>query len=119
MEIVRINSNQRLSAAVIHGEVVYLSGQVPDDRTADFGGQTQQVFAKVDKLLASAGSDRSHLLSVQIWLSDIAADFTEFNQVWEHWLDGQQPPARATVQSALASPDVRVEVMVIAAVCKS
>lgn len=119
MEIVRINSNQRLSAAVIHGEVVYLSGQVPDDRKADIRGQTQQVLAKIDQLLASAGSDRSQLLSVQIWLSDIAADFSEFNQIWEHWLEGKQPPARATVQSPLASPDVRVEVMVIAAVCKS
>ncbi len=116
MEIVRINSNQRLSGAVTHNGVAYLSGQVPDDQKAGVSGQTQQVLAKIDQLLASVGSDRSQLLSAQIWLTDIANDFGEFNQVWEQWLDGQPAPARATVQSPLASPDVLVEIMLIAAV---
>lgn len=116
MPITRYNSNSRLSAAVVHSNVAYLSGQVPDDRTDDVTGQTGQVLAKIDQLLSDVGSDRSKLLSAQIWLSDISSDFNDFNRVWERWLEGLPTPARATVQSPLASPDVRVEIMVVAAV---
>ena len=111
----RIESNPRMSAAVIHADLVFLAGQVPDDRSLDAAGQTREVLAKIDRLLAAAGSSRENLLSAQIWLKDIDADFAAMNEVWSDWLPSGCAPARATVQARLASPEVLVEIMVIAA----
>ncbi len=115
MPVQRIESNPRMSAAVIHADLVFLAGQVPDDRGLDAAGQTREVLAKIDRLLAAAGSNREHLLSAQIWLKDIDADFAAMNEVWIDWLPAGCAPARATVQAHLASPEVLVEIMVIAA----
>ena len=115
MPVQRIESNPRMSAAVIHADLVFLAGQVPDDRGLDAAGQTREVLAKIDRLLAAAGSSREHLLSAQIWLKDIDADFAAMNEVWIDWLPSGCAPARATVQARLASPEVLVEIMVIAA----
>lgn len=115
MHIERIASTPRLSGAVLHGDLIYLSGQVPDDRQGDCASQTEQVLAKIDSLLQQAGSHRSSLLSVQIWLKDIERDFTAMNAVWDRWLPAGGAPARATTQADLASADVLVEMMVIAA----
>jgi len=115
MTLQRIESNPRLSAAVIYADLVLLAGQVPDDRSLDAAGQTREVLAKIDRLLEAAGSNRSHLLSAQIWLKDIDADFAAMNQAWSAWLPEGCAPARATVQARLASPQVLVEIMVIAA----
>jgi enamine deaminase RidA (YjgF/YER057c/UK114 family) len=115
MTLQRIKNNERMSAAVTFANLVFLAGQVPDDRGEDASGQTRQVLAKIDELLAEAGSDRSRLLSAQIWLKDIDADFAAMNQVWCEWLPAGCAPARATVEARLASPNVLVEIMVIAA----
>jgi len=115
MPLQRIENNPRMSAAVIHGDLVFLAGQVPDDRSLDAAGQTREVLSKIDRLLTAAGSNREHLLSAQIWLKDIDADFATMNEVWSDWLPAGCAPARATVQARLASPEVLVEIMVIAA----
>jgi len=112
MPLQRIESNPRMSAAVVHADVVFLAGQVPDDRGLGAAGQTREVLAKIDRLLAAAGSSREHLLSAQIWLKDIDADFAAMNEVWIDWLPAGCAPARATVQARLASPEVLVEIMV-------
>ncbi len=115
MTLQRIESNPRMSAAVGYADLIFLAGQVPDDRSLDAAGQTREVLVKIDRLLEAAGSDRSHLLSAQIWLKDIDADFAAMNQAWSAWLPEGCAPARATVQARLASPQVLVEIMVIAA----
>jgi enamine deaminase RidA (YjgF/YER057c/UK114 family) len=103
-----------MSQAVIHGDTVYLAGQVADDTSADVAGQTQQILAKIDDLLATAGTDKSKLLSANIWLSDIST-FGQMNAVWDEWVTPGPPPARATVESKLAGPQYKVEIMVVAA----
>lgn len=115
MNIQRMQTNDRLSGAVSFGELVFLSGQVPTNRSLDVAGQTLEVLAKIDSLLAEAGSDRGQLLSAQIWLKDIEQDFAAMNQEWINWLPQGCAPARATVEARLASGDVLVEIMVIAA----
>ncbi len=114
MTIERLQTNQRMSQAVKHGGVAYLAGQVPDDGAADIATQTQQVLDKIDGLLKAAGSDRTKLLSATIWLSDMRY-FAEMNTVWDAWVPAGTAPARATVQAALARPDLKIEIGVIAA----
>lgn len=115
MTIERIQCNERLAGAVSFGELVFLSGQVPSDRTLDVSGQTAEVLAKIDGLLREAGCGRDRLLSAQIWLKDIDRDFAAMNAVWSDWLPAGCAPARATVEARLAASDVLVEIMVIAA----
>ena len=114
-KIQRLQSNARMSGAVIHGGVVYLAGQVPNDLNLPIKEQTQQVLAKIDGLLAEAGSNKGQLLSAQIWLKDIDRDFASMNEIWDAWLPEGGAPARATVQADLAKPEVLVEIMVVAA----
>jgi enamine deaminase RidA (YjgF/YER057c/UK114 family) len=114
MTIERINAGPRMSQAVIHEGLVYLAGQVADDQDADVAEQTRQVLAKIDGLLAEAGSDKSRLILANIWLSDIST-FEQMNAVWDQWVSPGNPPARATVESKLARPQLKVEIMVIAA----
>lgn len=118
-DIVRITTNPRLSRAVIYNGVVYLAGAAADDRSQDIGGQTTQVLAKIDTLLADAGADKSRLLSVQIWLKDIARDFAGMNAVWDGWTAPGAAPARATAQCEMGAPDVLVEIIATAAVSPS
>jgi enamine deaminase RidA (YjgF/YER057c/UK114 family) len=114
MTIERIKVGPRMSQVVIHGDTVYLAGQVADDPSADVAGQTRQILAKIDSLLAEAGADKSKLLSANVWLSDIST-FDQMNAVWDKWVTPGQPPARATVESRLARPEFKVEIMVVAA----
>ena len=114
MSIERINAGPRMSQAVVHGNTVYLAGQVADDPNADTAGQTRQVLTKIDNLLAEAGTHKSKVLSATVWLSDIA-NFYQMNSVWEGWIEPGSPPARATVEARLARPYLKVEIMVIAA----
>ena len=114
MSITRINSGPRMSQAVVHGDTVYTAGQVADDRTADVAGQTAQVLAKIDAVLAEAGSNKSKILSATIWLSDIST-FNEMNAVWDAWVDADNAPCRACVESKLALPEFTVEIGIIAA----
>ncbi|MEO8305599.1 MAG: RidA family protein [Betaproteobacteria bacterium] len=116
MTIERRHVGKRLSGLVIHraSGTAYLAGQVADDPKADVTGQTRQVLALIDKLLAEAGSDKTKVLSATIFLPDMA-DFAAMNAVWEQWVVPGQTPARATVEAKLASPEYRVEIQVIAA----
>lgn len=115
MSITRINPGPRMSAAVIHGDTVYLSGQVADTtKGASVTEQTKEILGLIDMLLAKAGSDKSKLLSASIWLTDMAS-FAEMNAVWEAWVVPGQTPARATVEAKLATPAYKVEIAVIAA----
>lgn len=112
-EITRLETGARMSEAVIHNGTVYLAGQVgtPGDSVAD---QTRTCLAEVDRLLALAGTDKTRILSTQIWLADIAT-FAEMNAVWDAWVAPGHGPARATGESRLASPEYLVEVIVVAA----
>ncbi|MBP6563887.1 MAG: RidA family protein [Neisseriaceae bacterium] len=115
MTITRNNPQARLAASVTYGGLVYLSGQVPTDLSVDATAQTQDVLAKIDALLAEANSDKTRILSAQIWIKDMARDFAAFNDVWEAWMPLGHSPARAAVQAEMARPEVLVEVMVTAA----
>jgi enamine deaminase RidA (YjgF/YER057c/UK114 family) len=114
MSIQRFQAGLRMSQAVVHGDTVYLAGQVADTPVPSVAEQTQQVLAKIDRLLKEAGTDKSKLLSANIWLADISR-FQEMNQVWDAWVSPGNAPARATVQSTLARPGNLVEIMVVAA----
>jgi enamine deaminase RidA (YjgF/YER057c/UK114 family) len=111
--IKRLGGNPHLSHAVIHNNVVYLSGQVPDDAMADMPAQTKQVLDKIDKLLAATGASRSTLLSVTIWLKNIS-DRDQLNAMWIPWI-GDDKCARACVQAELANPKYLIEIAAIAA----
>lgn len=104
-----------MSQGVVAGGLVYLAGQVADNTTADVKAQTAEVLAKIDAVLARAGSGKSKLLSATIYLKDMA-DFAAMNQVWDAWVAADGKPARATVQAALATPEYLVEIQAIAAV---
>ena len=114
MTIKRLDAGPRMSQAVVHGNTVYLAGQVADDPTPSVADQTRQVLARIDRLLKEAGTDKSKLLSANIWLTDIAR-FAEMNAVWDAWVSPGNTPARATVQANLAAPQFLVEIAVIAA----
>lgn len=115
MTITRIGAGQRMSQAVVHGDTVYLSGQVAHQTAAQgVAAQTAEILAGIDALLAQAGTDKSRVLSASIWLSDIGA-FAEMNGVWDEWVAPGAAPARATVEARLASPNFKVEIAVVAA----
>ena len=111
----RYHVGKRLAQMVVHNGVAYLAGQVAQDPKQDIAGQSRQVLAQIDKLLAEAGSDKSKILSATIYLPSMA-DFAQLNEAWEAWIPQGETPARATVEANLASPDYRVEIAVIAAV---
>jgi len=104
-----------MSQAVVHGGIAYLAGIVADQPVPSVTEQTQEILAKIDRLLAAVGSDKSKILKANIWLSDISR-FGEMNAAWDAWVDKAHPPARATVESRLASPEYLVEIMVEAAI---
>ncbi|MDB5416224.1 MAG: yjgF [Rubritepida sp.] len=112
--ILRLAQEERLSGAVVHRGIVYLAGQVADDTSLDTEGQTADVLNQIDELLAVAGTDKAHLLSVQIILADIA-DAPAMNRAWDAWLDTRAKPARMTIQAPLANPAWKVEITGIAA----
>ena len=111
----RIDTNERMSQAVIHGNTVYLAGQVAFDAPGkSITEQTENILSRIDNYLEQAGTDKSRLLSATIWLSDIG-DFSEMNAVWDAWVSPGNQPARACVESKLAAPQFTVEIGVIAA----
>jgi enamine deaminase RidA (YjgF/YER057c/UK114 family) len=114
MDIARHHIGPRMSQAVEHNNTVYLAGQVADDPSEDTAGQTRQILAKIDSLLAECGSDKSKLLWAQLWVTDMR-NFAAMNEVWDAWIDPANPPVRAGLCSALAAPIYLVEIMVIAA----
>lgn len=115
MSIQRIAVGPRMSKAVVHGDTVYLAGQVADKAAGkSVAEQTAEILGIIDGLLAEAGSDKSKLLMVNIWLSDMST-FAEMNGVWDKWVIAGQTPGRATVEAKLAGPQFTVEIAVIAA----
>ena len=114
MTITRIKPGPRMTQTVVHGDTVYTAGQIADDSSQDVAGQTHQILAKIDGLLAEAGTDKSKLLKATIWLSDIST-FSEMNSIWDAWVDQGNTPVRACVESKLAMPELTVEIMVEAA----
>jgi len=115
-DIQRLVTNARRGRAVIYNGIIFLGGQAAEDRGQDIRGQTKQVLAKIDKVLAEAGTDKTRLLSVQIWLKDIAGDFAGMNAEWDAWIDRETAPARATAQCEMGAADVLIEILVTAAV---
>lgn len=115
MSIQRIAVGPRMSKAVVHGDTVYLAGQVADKAGGkSVAEQTQEILGIIDGLLAEAGTDKTKLLMVNIWLSDMST-FAEMNGVWDKWVVAGQTPGRATVEAKLAGPQFTVEIAVIAA----
>ena len=111
----RFDVGARLSEMAVHNGVAYLAGQVAADGTQDIAGQTRQVLAQIDALLARAGTDKSRILMCQIFIADLA-DFPAMNAVWEQWVAPGNAPPRATVEAALAKPEWKVEMVVTAAI---
>jgi enamine deaminase RidA (YjgF/YER057c/UK114 family) len=112
--IKHIKPGPRLSGAVVHNGIVFVSGQVPETPYADVGTQTKEILAKIDALLAEAGTDKRRILNASVWLSDIVT-FDEMNKSWDAWVAPGPAPARATVEARIANPKWRVEIAVIAA----
>ena len=116
MSIERIKTNDRMSQIVIHGDTVYLAGQIaltaPGESVRE---QTQAILTQIDELLAEAGTDKTRVLTATIWLTSMD-DFQEMNEVWDEWTKGGHPPCRACVESPrLAAPQFTVEIGIIAA----
>jgi enamine deaminase RidA (YjgF/YER057c/UK114 family) len=113
-DIVRIDQSARRSRAVAHGGLVFLAGQVASDATGDIARQTAEVLAKIDGLLAQAGTDKSRLLSATIWLRTMD-DYAGMNAVWDRWVVPGSTPARCCGKVELADPQQRIEIIVVAA----
>ena len=111
--ITRLDQNHRRSRAVIANGMVFLAGQVADDKTGDIAVQAHQALAKVDALLAEAGTAKRHALTAQIWLADMA-DFDGFNAVWDAWVAPGETPTRCCGKVELADPAYRVEIVITA-----
>lgn len=116
MSIERIGAGVRMSKAVVHNGVVYTAGQVAEAaKGGSVADQTREILGFIDAILKDVGSDKSKILSTTIYLADIST-FAEMNSVWDVWVDKANPPARATVEAKLVTPDYKVEIAVIAAV---
>jgi len=113
-DIVRLESNRRMSRVVKAAGLVFIGGQTSNDKTPDVKIQTQQVLAKIDGFLAQAGIDKTRLVSAQIWLADIGRDFAGMNEIWDAWVAPDCAPTRATVEAKLAAPELLVEITVTA-----
>ena len=115
MSIQRKEVGARMSLVVVHGDTVYLAGVVAHaNKGKSVAEQTKEILATIDKHLASAGTDKSKLLSANIWITDMGK-FAEMNAVWDAWVSPGNTPARACVEAKLAAPDYHVEIMVTAA----
>ena len=117
MSVTRIEktsgSGPRMSRCVVKGDMVYVAGLTASDRSADIKGQTQQILDKIDDYLSQAGTDKSKLLQANLWITDMA-NFSAMNEVWNAWVDPENPPVRACVKADLAVPELLVEIMVTA-----
>lgn len=111
-KITRIESNNRMSQGVAYGDMIWLAGQVGNPNES-VEAQTTTILANIDRLLAELGSDKSRILSAQIWLADMA-NFAQMNAVWDKWVDQANPPARATGEAKLATSEYGVEIIITA-----
>jgi enamine deaminase RidA (YjgF/YER057c/UK114 family) len=113
--IERHQKGSRMSQAVCHGGLCYISGQVADNRDGGISEQNRTVLSRIEALLQEAGTDKPKVLSVNVFLPAIG-DFDSMNQVYDAWIDPENPPARACIEAHLADPDLRIEIAVVAAV---
>ncbi|MBO1076501.1 RidA family protein [Roseomonas marmotae] len=113
MQIQRLAEEERLSGATVAGGFIFLAGQIADDTSLDTEGQTADILAQIDALLAEAGTDKRALLQVQITLADIA-DAPAMNRAWDRWLDTSAKPARMTSEGRLVGPEYKVEIIGVA-----
>ncbi|WP_336068772.1 RidA family protein [Nitratireductor rhodophyticola] len=113
MSIERLERGSRMSQAVACNGLVHVAGQVADNRKASIEQQTEEVLAKVLSLVERAGSSKSGIVAVNVFLPHIT-DFDAMNSVWDKWVDLENPPARACVEARLADPDLRVEMTAVA-----
>lgn len=115
MSIERIGVAARYSDAVICGNLVFLSGHVPEaSKGQDIGAQTQDVLTQIDETLRDCGTDKTKILSATIYIADMK-NFAGMNAVWDKWVAPGHTPARATVEAKLASPDYGIEIVMVAA----
>jgi len=115
MALKRIGAGNRMSDAVIHGNVIYLSGYVAEKTVGkSVKEQTQDILAQIDATLKEAGTDKTKVIKANIWLTDIKT-WAQMNEAWDAWVVPGQTPARATVESKLAGPGLDVEIMIEAA----
>jgi enamine deaminase RidA (YjgF/YER057c/UK114 family) len=114
--ITRVETNARRSRVVIYNGMVFVGGQTADDKSQDIRGQTRETLAKIDRYLAAAGTNKSNLLSAQIWIKNIQEDFSGMNEVWDAWTAPGHAPTRATAQCSMAKSGTLVEIIVTAAV---
>lgn len=114
MKIKRFHVGKRMSEIAIHQGTVYLAGQIAEDAGQDIADQTREVLGHVDRLLALAGSSKDHILTCQVYLSDMQY-FDGMNAVWDQWVSLTDAPPRATVQAQLARPEWLIEIVVTAA----
>ena len=115
MSVQRLHTESRYSEIVIHNGTVYLAGQLADDYNGGIVQQTRETLANTDRMLAEAGSDKSKILSVTIYLKDMDRDYAGLNQVWDAWVAPGAAPARACVEAKMYKPEVLVEMMIVAA----
>ena len=117
MAIRRIDVTQppgpRMSRAVVDGDRVFLAGLTASDSSQDVAGQTKQILEKIDHYLKEAGTDKSKLLTANLWIKDMAL-FSQMNAVWNDWVDPENPPCRACVRADMARPEILIEIMVTA-----
>ena len=114
MSVQRLHVTQRFSEIAISGNLVHLAGQLAEDLTLDIQGQTQQTLNLIDRFLADAGTDKSHILSVMIFLKDIENDYDGMNQIWDAWCADIEALPRTCVEAKMYRPDVLVEMTVVA-----
>ena len=112
--IKRHHPGASLSRLVEFGNLVFVAGTTADNRAANCKAQTEEVLKKIDKLLDEAGSSKSKILWANVWVNDMR-EKDQMDAAWQAWVDPNNKPARATVESRLGSPDTRVEIMMIAA----
>lgn len=112
--IERAHTTRRHSQSVACGGLIFLSGITAKNRAADASGQTEEIFQTIERLLAERGATKETMLSAQVWLKDIEADFAAFTALWEAWIPAGAAPARAVVEARMAAPEILVEVMVVA-----
>lgn len=114
MSVQRLHIQQRFSEIAISSNLVHLAGQLASDTSLDITGQTRQTLEIIDQFLADAGTDKSHIMSVTIYLKDIERDYQDFNAVWDEWVSDIEALPRTCVEAKLYHPDVLVELTVVA-----
>ena len=114
--MIRKQVNERMSKIVVYNDTVYLAGIVSDDKTLDIKGQTKRVFEIAQERLAEVNSDKHNILRAEIFVKDIYRDFIDFNSIWDEWVSKDNPPARACVETNMASKETLVEIIFTAVV---